>query len=64
MGPNLMVMPPPAFDEHFGFGSLTKPFHVQTFVPNVFVEAFVEAVFSGLARVDECGIDTVVDQPF
>src|SRR6185503_1006641 len=63
MRPHLVVVPPPRLDDHFRFGTRTKPFGTQTLVAEFAVEAFHDAILPGLAGLDQCRADALRDDP-
>ena len=53
----------PLLDQHSSFPQIPEPFPVQTFVPQLSVEAFNKAVLPGSARRNECRADPPVTKP-
>ena len=53
MGADLVVLPPPAFDEDLGFQQRVDAFAVEALVAELAVEGFHIAVLLGTAGLDE-----------
>ena len=60
MRTDVIVVSPPIFDHDPGFDAIATPFHGQTFVSELAVEAFVGAVLPGLARINEYRFNLLV----
>ena len=57
----LVEVPPPCFDQNLRLGARTKPFEAQTLVAELAVEALRRTILPGLAWIDQCGGDALVD---
>lgn len=64
MGPNLIVVLPPGFDQDLGLVTTSKPLQAETLIPEFIVEGFVGGILPRFARVDVGGIDIGVGGPF
>ena len=53
MGSDLVVFPPPQFDEAAGFVKGGEPVFIEAFIAELAIEAFDESVLSGFAWGDE-----------
>jgi hypothetical protein len=51
--PDLVVVPPPSFDKHFSLLQRVEDFPVQQLIPELAVEALVEAVLPRAPGLDE-----------
>src|SRR5579862_1332585 len=63
MRSNLVVVPPPCFDDDLGFSARTKPFQAQTLVAEFAVKALRDAILPRLAGLDQCRADPLRDDP-
>ncbi len=63
MRPLLVVVLSPRLDDDFGFGPASKPFQAQALVSELAVEALIQAVLPGFARVNQGGGNAVREQP-
>ena len=63
MRPHRIEVLPPRFDQHLRLGARAEPFEAQALVAELAVEAFRRAILPGLARIDQCGGDALVDDP-
>lgn len=52
MGSRLIVPFTPSLDEDIDFGTSAEPFHVQTFVGELAIKAFIEFVLSRLSLIN------------
>ena len=63
MRPHLVVVLPPRLDHNLRLGPGAEPFEAQAFVAELAVEALRGPILPGLARIDQRGLDTLVDDP-
>src|SRR5258708_323719 len=63
MRASLVVVAAAGFDDGLGLGAREEPFHAQALVAELAVEALTDAVLPWLARVDQGGLDALVDDP-
>jgi hypothetical protein len=47
-------MATPTFDDDFGFHTISEPLHVQAFISELAVKAFVRPILPWLARLNKC----------
>ena len=64
MRSDLIVLLSPCFDNNARLCACSKPFHVQTFVSELAVEAFIKTVLPRFTRVAERCIDAMLPEPF
>ena len=63
MRPHLVVVPAPGLDDGPGLGSRAEPFEAQALVAELAVEALRRTVLPRLARIDQRGLDALLDDP-
>ena len=63
MWTNLVVVAAPGFHDGLGLGAREEPLHAQALVAELAVEALADAILPRLARVDQRGLDALVDDP-
>ena len=63
MRTDLIVMPPPGFDDNLCLAPRSEPFQVQALVAELAIETLARAVLPGLARIDQGCLDALVDHP-
>ena len=63
MRPYLVVVRAPRLDDDCGVGAGAEPFEAQALVAELAVEAFPDAVLPRLPRVDQRGLDALIDDP-
>src|SRR5579864_1464038 len=64
MGPHVIVMAPPDFNQDASLGAAAEPFHVEALVAEFTVEALVGAVLPRFAGIDQGGVDLRLGEPF
>ena len=64
MRPDVVVLVAVDAGDALGLEDIDEQFPVEAFVPKLAVEAFVDAVLPGAARLDESGLDARTGQPF
>jgi len=64
MKSDLIVLISPGSDSNARLCACSKPFHVQTFVSELAVEAFIKTVLPWFTRVAERCIDAMFPEPF
>ena len=64
MGPHGIVVLAPVLDHDLRFNPVPEPFHGQTFIAELAVEAFRRAVLPWIARIDQSAFDPLVFDPF
>ena len=63
MRTDLIVMPPPGFDDNLCLAPGPEPFQVQALVTELAIETLARAVLPGLAGIDQGCLDALVDHP-
>ena len=64
MRPELVVMPPPSFDEHFSLLQCVEDLSIQQLIPELAVEALVVAVLPRAPGFDEERLHIDPAEPF
>ena len=63
MRAHLVEVPPPVFDHDLRLGARPEPFEAQALVAELAVEALRDAILPGLAGIDQCRVDALLDDP-
>ena len=63
MRANVVVVLAPSLDYHDRLPARAEPLDAQAFIAQFAVETLVRAVLSGLPRIDERGLNVVLDDP-
>ena len=63
MRSHLIVVPAPSLDNDLRLGAGAEPFEAQALVAELAVETLRRAILPRLARIDQGGLDTLVDDP-
>src|SRR5471032_1363514 len=63
MRAHLVVVLAPRLDDDLGLGAGPEPFEAQALVAELAVETLRRAILPGLARIDQGGLDALIDDP-
>ena len=63
MRSNLVEPSSEVFDQDLRIDSILEPLHRQALIAELAVEAFMQSVLPGLARVDQRGLDVLAPEP-
>jgi hypothetical protein len=63
MRPHLVEMASPRLDDDLGLSPRPEPFETEALVAELAVEALRRAILPWLAGIDQCRLDTLVDDP-
>ncbi len=64
MRPHFIEVPAPVLDHHLCFGPRAEPFEGQALVAEFAVEALRRPILPRLARIDQCRLDALIEDPF